>query len=103
MRQVTSAANGGDWAVEVAFTPSGQQRFTALTARSVGQQLAMVVDGVVQSAPTVNETIQGDAVVSGDLTEADSHRLAAILAAGALPVPLKAAAATTTAPPGYRG
>ncbi|MBL7493366.1 hypothetical protein I6A60_37985 [Frankia sp. AgB1.9] len=105
VRAVASEINTGDggWAVDIAFTPPGQQRFTALTAASVGQRLALVVDGVVQSAPTVDETIPGDAAISGNLTRPDAQRLAAILGSGSLPAPLRATATTTTPPPGYHG
>ena len=102
---MTSEIDAGDggWGVDIAFTTPGQQRFTALTAANVDQQLALVVDGVVQSAPTVNETISGDAEISGNLTRPDAQRLAAILDSGSLPVPLRATATTTTPPPGYHG
>jgi preprotein translocase subunit SecD len=89
--------NGG-WNVSVKFTGAGQSRWTALTqaladeGKSSGQtsSLAIVLDNEVVSAPTVSETIAGDARISGTgITESTSKVLANQLKFGALPVSFK--------------
>jgi preprotein translocase subunit SecD len=72
------------WVVTVTMTSAS--RWAALTEKYVGQQLAIVLDGVVQSAPTVEQRIpDGSASVSGSFTEASARALAAVLRGGALP------------------
>lgn len=76
----------GQWTVDVTFTGSGQAKFTRLTEATVGKQVAIVLDGVVQSAPTINERIPGNAQISGTFTQKEAQDLANILKYGALPL-----------------
>jgi preprotein translocase subunit SecD len=82
----TTQGGTGQWTVDVQFTSSGQAKFTKLTEATVGKQVAIVLDGVVQSAPTINERISGSAQISGSFTQADANDLANILKYGALPL-----------------
>jgi len=100
--QFTSQGLGGQWAVFPEFTDEGGEKFRQATAYlasyPVGdprRQLAIVVDGVVSSAPAVApevspaEGLDPNAVIitvgSGDNAEQDAQDLAAILRYGALP------------------
>jgi len=100
--QFTSQGLGGQWVVVPEFTDEGGEKFresTAYLARfPVGdprRQLAIVVDGVVTSAPAVAadvspaEGLDPNAVIitvgAGDTAEQESQDLAAILRYGALP------------------
>lgn len=67
-----------EWIVEVEF---GDDRFVDLVAVPyVGQRVAIVLDGVVQSAPTINEGITGRNVqISGGFTEQEAEGVAAVL------------------------
>jgi preprotein translocase subunit SecD len=81
------------WSVTIKFTPSGQARWTALTrdavADSPSDQVAIVVDNLVISAPTIQDVITGDAAVSGAEMDRDAaSRLGALLRSGPLPVML---------------
>ena len=63
----------GEWTVDVSFTGSGQKKFTQLTkdtvnAQSPTNQVAIVLDGIVQSAPVTQSVIPGDASISGSFT-----------------------------------
>ena len=80
--------NTGQPVVNVRFTPSGQIKFTTLTEQTVGRQVAIVLDDVVESAPIINERIAGDAQIAGNFDSAAASHLAAILSSGALAVPL---------------
>ncbi len=74
----------GEWAVRLELKSA--RRFADLTEKFTGHQLAIVLDGVVQSAPTVNEPIpDGTATISGSFTQARAQHLAAVLAGGPLP------------------
>src|SRR5262249_30184513 len=54
----------------------------------VGQPFAIVLDGKVLSAPVIQEPITGGSgQISGSFSIADTTSLAALLRAGALPVP----------------
>jgi preprotein translocase subunit SecD len=79
----------GAWEVIVDFTGEGSDAWAQLTTRYVGQQIAIVLDGVVQSAPTVQEAITGGtARITGDFSEREAKDLALVLRFGALPVEL---------------
>jgi protein-export membrane protein SecD len=75
--------------VSLEFDDEGSQMFEAITARNVGQQVAIFLDGYVISAPTVNEKITGGkAVINGSFSVKDANLLAQRLNTGALPVPV---------------
>ncbi len=82
--------NTGEAYVLVDFTPVGARTFDQITAANVGKRLAIVLDGVVQSAPTIQERIsRGKAQITGSFTTDEAHDLAIVLRAGALPAPVK--------------
>jgi len=75
----------GGWYVEIKFTPSGQRKWASLTAADVDTQLAIVLDGAVLSAPYIQDTITGPAVISGPgIDKATAHRIATLVGAGSL-------------------
>lgn len=76
----------GVWEVDVQFTGGGQKKFTALTQATINKQVAIVLDGVVQSAPTIQTAIPGDAQITGSFTSKTAGNLANILKFGALPI-----------------
>ncbi len=72
------------------FTPRGAVRFERLTEENVNKRLAIVLDGVVQSAPVIRQAIRGGAArIEGIGSLDDAKDLAVILRAGALPAPLR--------------
>ncbi len=76
--------------VTVSFDSIGTQAFDRLTAANVGRQLAIVLDGVVHSAPVIQERIPGGrAQISGGFTMMEATDLAIALRAGALPAPVE--------------
>ncbi|MFV1990052.1 MAG: SecD/SecF family protein translocase subunit, partial [Acidimicrobiales bacterium] len=59
-------------------------------AEYVGRPLAIVLDGVVYSAPTINQAgFSGSAVITGNFSESEAKGLATALRFGALPVELE--------------
>jgi preprotein translocase subunit SecD len=76
----------GAWQVIVSFTGKGQNKFTDLTAATIGKRVAIALDGVVISAPTIQSRIDGDAQITGNFTKSSSASLANTLKYGALPL-----------------
>ena len=75
--------------VTLKFNTLGAQIFDRVTAETVGKRLAIILDGIGQSAPVIRERISGgSAQISGGFTTEDAHRLAIVLRSGALPAPL---------------
>ena len=75
--------------VALELTDEGAKIFAELTKKNIGKQLAIYLDGVVISAPVVQEEITGGlAQISGNFTPESARELAGRLNAGALPVPI---------------
>jgi len=97
-RQVAKASSGLDtqagnvWTVLLTFDNEGTKAFGALTQRVTSlaapqNQVAIVLDGVVVSAPRINEAIpSGNAQITGSFTQQESTDLANVLKYGALPL-----------------
>ncbi|MEN9595469.1 MAG: hypothetical protein RLY23_1952 [Actinomycetota bacterium] len=88
----SAAFENGSWGVTVKFTSQGGIDFVAKVADpNIGKQVAIALDGVVQSAPVINAGITaGNPVrISGSFTQAEAKELALVLRFGALPVQLK--------------
>ena len=85
----------GGWQVDLQMTTEGAKKFADSTTKlsaleSPNDQFAIVLDGVVISAPSVNEAILGgSAVISGSFTADEARALAQVLKYGALPVGLE--------------
>ena len=93
----TSVAQG--WQINFQLTSEGADTFGQVTGNMVGQQLAIVVDQVVISAPTVQDAITtGNGVITGSFTAARAKDLATQLNAGALPVNLTTEQVVTVSP-----
>lgn len=75
--------------VSLDLTSRGGQVFAALTEKSVGKRLAIVLDETVRSAPVIREKILGgSAQISGSFTHNEATDLAIVLRVGALPAPV---------------
>lgn len=80
----------GDWQVNVTFTGSGSSAFDRMAAQYVNKQVAIVLDGIVESAPSINSTsYNGSAQITGSFSEHQAKDLALILRYGSLPVQLQ--------------
>ncbi len=84
-----SATNPAAWGVNLKLTPRGGVDFARITGANVGRLLAIVLDGVVSSAPRINERIpSGSASITGNFSAESARDLAIVLRAGALPAPV---------------
>lgn len=75
--------------VSIDLTSRGGKVFATLTEKNVGRRMAIVLDGVVKSAPVIRERILGgSAQISGSFTHEEASDLAIVLRVGALPAPV---------------
>jgi preprotein translocase subunit SecD len=73
-------------AVNFRFNPAGGRAFGLYTAENIGNPFAIVLDGQVVSAPTIQSHIPGGSgIITGRFTVEDTSRLAVLLRSGALP------------------
>lgn len=85
----------GTPAVSFNFNTQGAYLFQTLTSRNrplsdgFQRRLAILLDGKVQSAPTLRETISSSGQISGDFSQQELSELVNVLNAGALEVPLE--------------
>ncbi len=76
--------------VSLEFNDEGGRKFAELTARNVGRQIAIELDGEVLTAPVVQEAITGGrAQITGSRTMEEAEQLAILLRSGSLPVKLE--------------
>jgi len=81
-------SNGGP-AVSFFLTADGAELFSRATEQHVGEQLAIVLDNVVSSAPVINERIGAEGIIHGRFTVQQAEDLALLLRSGALPASLR--------------
>lgn len=76
--------------VTLEFDGQGTEKFAEVTTDNTGRQFAIVLDGLVHSAPSIDEPIlYGRCQISGTFTQQEAQDLALTLKAGALPAPLR--------------
>ncbi|MBX4211388.1 MAG: protein translocase subunit SecD [Candidatus Yanofskybacteria bacterium] len=76
--------------ISLELTDEGAKLFAEVTKRNIGRTVAIYLDGVPISIPTVqSEITTGKAVISGSFTPQEARLLANRLNSGALPVPIK--------------
>lgn len=79
----------GQIEVNLSMDTQGTTTWGEYTTTHVGQLVAIVLDGTVQSAPRVNEPItDGQTAISGSFTADTAKQLKTVLDTGALPVTL---------------
>ena len=111
MKKATAVLSGGtqtqiatQWTVQFELNGSGADAFGEATTKAVTlpppqNQIAIVVDREVISAPRVDSPITGGTgVISGGFTEQEAKDLATQLNAGALPVELTRQSVQTVSP-----
>lgn len=75
--------------VNIKFTADGKKKFADISTKYIKQRLAIVLDGKVMSAPTIQDRItQGSAVINGKFTLDEVKTLVLVLESGSLPVEL---------------
>ena len=76
-------------AVSFRFDTTGAQKFGKATSENIGKRFAVILDGVVITAPVINTAITGGSgIITGNFTSQEASDLSVLLRAGALPAPL---------------
>jgi len=87
--QVKIGDRFGEPYVGIKFNAQGAKDFDRITGENVKKRLAIVLDGIVHSAPVIQERISGgEAQITGSFTMDEAKDLAIVLRAGALPAPV---------------
>ena len=82
--------NQGNPTVSMTMNAEGANVWAKLTKDNVGRQIAIVLDGMVYSYPTVNgEITGGSSQISGNFTVEEATDLTNVLKSGKLPAPAK--------------
>lgn len=76
--------------VSISLNDEGTALFAAITKRDIGKRVAIYLDGIPITVPTVQSEISnGQAVITGNFTPDEAKLLATRLNSGALPVAVK--------------
>ncbi len=79
--------NLGEPQINFEMKPEGAIEFARITRENVGKQLAIVLDGKVQTAPVIRTEIPGGTgSISGNYKVEEAKRTATLLNSGALPI-----------------
>ncbi|MFC6090823.1 protein translocase subunit SecD [Saccharothrix lopnurensis] len=90
---------GAGFIVNLTFKGEGGEKWGKFTSANVQQQVAVVLDSEVVSAPNINEPILGGSTqISGQFSQADATGLANVLKYGSLPLSFEASEAETVSP-----
>ncbi|MBQ7020153.1 MAG: protein translocase subunit SecDF [Bacteroidales bacterium] len=80
--------NNGSPEVSMSMNAEGANTWARMTKDNIGRQIAIVLDGMVYSYPTVQSEISGgSSQITGDFTLEESEDLANVLKSGKLPAP----------------
>jgi preprotein translocase subunit SecD len=84
-----SATNPGQYLVNFALSADAAKRFGPFTEQHLHEQMAIVLEKSVYSAPVINGRIDDSGEIEGNFSQDSAHELALVLRAGALPASIK--------------
>lgn len=97
--RVETGGNYGLPTVAFKFHPEQGAVFASLTGANVGKNMAIVLDGMVYSAPLIKSRISGGAgIIEGQFDLDAARNLAIVLRAGSLPAPVRVIEERTIGP-----
>ncbi len=79
----------GQWLINFEWTNQAGAEFGEMTGANVGREMAIVIDNVVISAPTINERITASGQVTGNFGQEEARDLAIALNSGSTLVQLR--------------
>ncbi|MBM4054171.1 MAG: protein translocase subunit SecD [Planctomycetes bacterium] len=80
------------------FDAAGKAKFGQVTERNIGKPLAIILDGILYSAPTIRDRIPGKGIIEGSFTQDEVNELIATMRAGSLPADLELEMETMVGP-----
>jgi len=75
--------------VSFSLKPEASRTFGETTAANIGRGLAIVLDGRVQSFPTIESRIDSDGQITGTFTQEEVEDLVTVLRSGSLPAGIR--------------
>lgn len=93
--QAAAAEFNQQWVIRFDLKPEASAAFSQYTGANINQPMAIVLDGVVLSAPFIRAQLDSGGVIEGGFTEQEARQLALQLRSGALPIPLHVEATET--------
>lgn len=87
-RPAIGGETGAEPVVSFKLNDEGAEKFYTLTSKNYGRQLAIVLDGIVVSAPRIKEPIRGEGSISGYFTTEQAKELSLLLTSGAFVAPV---------------
>lgn len=74
---------GSAWEVSMTMSSAGASRWATITGAEIGKSIAILLDGYVYSAPTVNDRIEGGrSSITGNFTPQEAQDLENVLKSG---------------------
>jgi preprotein translocase subunit SecD len=77
-----------EWVVAFKWNPEGGNKFYDLTSKNHGRTLAVVLDGVVITAPRISTSIRHEGTITGGFTADAAKDLATLLKSGSFVAPI---------------
>ena len=75
-------------AVSFSFNSEGARKFGDVTGQNIGRNLAIILDGRVQTAPQIQSRINAEGRITGSFSQQEAADLSLVLRSGALPASL---------------
>ncbi|NQZ71118.1 MAG: protein translocase subunit SecD [Lentisphaeria bacterium] len=72
----------GAWNISMQF--NGSARMGELTSKNIGRRMAVVLDGVAKSAPTIQGTFSSSGQITGNFTQQEASQLSIVISGGSL-------------------
>lgn len=90
--RTNEAGLGSNLGISFVLDPVGARKFAKLTGENIEKRLAIILDGKVKSAPTIQTRIpNGHGQITGNFSMEEARDLAIVLRAGTLPTPINIA------------
>lgn len=87
--QVSDTLRGNEHFIQLTISNDAVQKFYDATSRLVGQQIVILLDGEVLSAPSVSTAINtANPIITGSYTREGAQEMAELISSGALPFTL---------------
>lgn len=81
-------SGGSNWQILFGLDTTSGRVFGERTEANIGKPMAIVVDGIVESAPVIQSQITTSGSITGRFTREEAQDLAIALNSGSLPVPI---------------
>jgi preprotein translocase subunit SecD len=75
----------GQWVTTFILSQEAAKRFERYTEANIGKRLAIVLDNLVRSAPTIQNKISDNGQITGAASQQEANDLSLVLRAGSLP------------------